>query len=330
MTAPVPLSALATCLEDIDAPLTTKFLFSNATHLHRDMEYLWGLKIYTIDPTHERSVLHMRKSMGPLSRGSSRWTLVPTEQTLVAMDALQAHNFTDPISERRSFLTEFSAVEYEYIFVPLRTDVDFFILQPGKAPRRFSAPYAEFPRVTSSANPFFVAFDALPKIRPHHVSGSETWHRVFRALTVHWFPGVIPEEFFLVPHPKSLVSVVDSDDGDDLSMVDSDDRSDPDNDPESKFGNDETIVTPTDEEGPSAVPHKDAFVHEWVERDAKRRPKDPVPSNPPSPPPRTALQRDVTRKLLQTFRAAPRWRKDSHRGKDVTARLFTAPSVTIV
>ncbi|KAF8205538.1 hypothetical protein K438DRAFT_1963977 [Mycena galopus ATCC 62051] len=107
MTATVPFNVLATCLEDIDAPLPTRFLFSNVTYLHRDMEYLWGLEIYTIDPTHERSILHVRKSMGPLPNGTVTWTLVPTEETLVAMDALQAHNFTDPISERRSFLTSF-------------------------------------------------------------------------------------------------------------------------------------------------------------------------------------------------------------------------------
>ncbi|KAJ7240304.1 hypothetical protein B0H12DRAFT_1326455, partial [Mycena haematopus] len=140
MTTTVPLSAIATCLEDIDAPLTAKFLFSkDNAYLHRDLEYLWGLEIYTMDPTHERSILHIRKSMGPSPSGGSRWTLVPTEETLMAMRALQVHNFTVPVSERRSFLTEFSAPEYQYIFVPLHSDVDFFVLQPGGAPRRFSA-----------------------------------------------------------------------------------------------------------------------------------------------------------------------------------------------
>ncbi|KAF8205572.1 hypothetical protein K438DRAFT_1964006 [Mycena galopus ATCC 62051] len=323
MTATVPLSALATCLEDIDAPLTTKFLFSNANHLHRDMEYLWGLEIYTMDPTHERSILHLRKSMGPLPNGAVTWTLVPTEETLVAMRALQVHNFTVPISERRSFLTEFSDPEYEYIFVPLDTDVDFFILQPGEAPRRFSAPYTDFPRVTSTANPFFVTFESRLKISRSLMPHSTTWQRAFGGLTMHWSPGVIPEEFFVVSYPKSLATVIDSDDGSEPdALLDG---------PESKSGSDETIATPTDEEGPSPVPHKDTFVHEWVERDAKRRRKDPVPSNPPfPPPPRTALRRDVTRRLPKAVRAAPQWREESQRGKDVTARLFTPPSVTIV
>ncbi|KAJ7906051.1 hypothetical protein B0H13DRAFT_2333921 [Mycena leptocephala] len=149
----VPLSALATSIED-DAQLTTKFLFPKDVRLHRHMEYLWGLEIYTIDPTHERSILHTRKSMG----GIRTWTLAPTEETLATMNALQTHNFTEPLSERKSFLTEFSAPEYEYIFVPLYTEDDFFVLEPGRVPQRFSFPYTNFPRVTSSANPFFVAF----------------------------------------------------------------------------------------------------------------------------------------------------------------------------
>jgi hypothetical protein len=37
--------------------------------------------------------------------GIRTWTLAPTEETLAAMDALQTHNFTDPVSERKSFLT---------------------------------------------------------------------------------------------------------------------------------------------------------------------------------------------------------------------------------
>ncbi|KAJ7240313.1 hypothetical protein B0H12DRAFT_1134868 [Mycena haematopus] len=133
-----------------------------------------------MDPTHERSILHIRKSMGPSPSGGSRWTLVPTEETLVAMSELQ----------------EFSATEYEYTFVPLRTNVDFFILQPGEAPRRFSSPYTDFPRVTSSANPFFVAFDARPKIRAFIVSRSERWHRIFGALTMHCPPELSLKTFF--------------------------------------------------------------------------------------------------------------------------------------
>jgi hypothetical protein len=33
------------------------------------------------------------------------WTLIPTEETLAAMEALQDHNITAPVSQRKSFLT---------------------------------------------------------------------------------------------------------------------------------------------------------------------------------------------------------------------------------
>ncbi|KAJ7240838.1 hypothetical protein B0H12DRAFT_1326356 [Mycena haematopus] len=290
MTATVPLSAIATCLEDLDAPLTTKFLFSkDKAHLHRDMEYLWGLEM------HDGSDSRTRKSMGPSPSGGSRWTLVPTEETLIAMRALQTHNFTVPVSERKSFLTvshislidpltrrltmpqEFSAPEYQYIFVPLHTDIDFFILQPGEAPRRFSAPYADFPLVSSSANPFFVTFDSRPKIRRSHVSGSETWHDVYGDLTMHWYNGVIPEDFLLSCYPETLITESDDESNPDALLVGL----------ESRSGSDETVVpTPMSEEGPSPVPHKEAFVYDWVQRHA-------IPSNRPPPTPRGDQTRDL-------------------------------------
>ncbi|KAJ7892737.1 hypothetical protein B0H14DRAFT_3125927 [Mycena olivaceomarginata] len=141
MTTAVPLSALATSLEDINAPLTRRF--------------------YS-----QRGCPYIRKSaeVSLISRAGG-WTLVPTEETLAAMLALQKYNITAPVSERKSFLTEFSATEYEYIIVPLSTELDFFILQPGEAPRRFSSPYTGLPRVTSSAHPFFVAFDSADEDR---------------------------------------------------------------------------------------------------------------------------------------------------------------------
>ncbi|KAJ7224294.1 hypothetical protein GGX14DRAFT_694057, partial [Mycena pura] len=236
----VPLSALATSLEDIDAPLTTKYLFpENDIRLHRDMEYFWGLEIYTINPRHERSMIHIRKSMEvPFPSGTGGWTLVPTEDTLLAMQSLQERNYTVPVSERESFLTVFSAPEYEYIFVPLYTDVDFFILLPRQAPQRFSTPYTDFPRVTSSANPFFVAFESRRKIQRFHVTASKSWHRLFRGLTLHWSGSALPEEFLQSYHPECLIS--ESGDGSEPDM--------PLIDPESKSGGDETIMTPKDEE----------------------------------------------------------------------------------
>ncbi|KAF7371019.1 hypothetical protein MSAN_00736100 [Mycena sanguinolenta] len=290
MTTTIPLSALATC--ENDTKFTKKFLFPKDDRLHRDMEYMWGLDAYTIDPTHERSILEIRSSMQVPFADGGNWALVPTEETLVAMRALQVHNTTVPISERKSFLTEFAAPEYEYIFVPLRTNVTFFIMRPGRDAQQFSAPYADFPRVTSSANPFFATFDSRLKI-PQSLF-SETWNMVFGRLTMHWYPGVIPKEFFHPPcYPETLIS-------------ESEDESEPDTPPVDP----ETIVTPI-EEGSWPVPGKKTRVCEWVRKDAKRPRMDTTLCSPPPPTP----QKDRKKKFYDTVRAGPRWPVESKRGK---------------
>ncbi|KAJ7864027.1 hypothetical protein B0H13DRAFT_2069849 [Mycena leptocephala] len=298
MTTTVALSTLATFIED-DAQLTTKFLFPKDVRLHRHMEYLWGLEIYTIDPTHERSILHIRKSMG----GIRTWTLAPTEKTLAAMKALQTHNFTDPVSERTSFLTEFSAAEYEYIFVPLYTEDDFFVLEPGRAPQRFGFPYTNFPRVTCSANPFFVTFYSRPKIQRFHASTSKTWHRLFGDITMQWCACPLPEEFLLSCYPDTLISETVDDE------------------PKSKSGSEETVVTPM-EEGPSPVPDKESFVYDWVRRDA-RQPHERLVLGSPAPRPLARLE-DYTgkRKNSEASPPSPRWPKESKRGMESCERLF--------
>ncbi|KAF7361637.1 hypothetical protein MVEN_00507000 [Mycena venus] len=309
MTITVPLSALATSLEDIDAPLTTKYLFpQNDTRLHRHMEYLWGLDIYGIDPAHERSVVHIRKSMeAPFPSGTGSWTLVPTEETLAAMESLQKRNLSVPIRERKCFLTEFSATEYEYIFVPLHAEVDFFILRPGQTPQRFSAPYNGFPRVTSGANPFFVTFEAQFKIPPFFdASISEAWDRLFGDVTMFWFGGALPEDFLLSCYPETLIS--ESEDGSEPAA--------PLGGHESKSGSDETIMTPIDEEGPSPAPDKEAFVFDWVRRDANRpHERLIVPPLPPTP------RGDRTRRV--NLKDTPQWRTETKRGKAHSERLFT-------
>ncbi|KAJ7666251.1 hypothetical protein DFH06DRAFT_1127372 [Mycena polygramma] len=121
MTMTVPLSALATSADDTDATqLGKRYLFPKNNAL-----------IFTIEPKHERSILEIRKSMETLpGSDDTGWTLVPTEETLIAMDVLQTHNITASISERKSFLTEFSAAQYEYIFVPLNTEAEFCLGKP--------------------------------------------------------------------------------------------------------------------------------------------------------------------------------------------------------
>ncbi|KAJ7212175.1 hypothetical protein GGX14DRAFT_519752 [Mycena pura] len=314
MTTTVPLSALATSLEDIDAPLTTKYLYpQNDCRLHRHMEYLWGLNIHTFNPAHERSIIRIRKSMDVpfLKSGAGSWTLAPTEETLAAMYALQKHNMVVPIYGRKSFLSEFPAAEYEYIFVPF-TDVDFYVLLPGQAPRRLSAPYSDFPLVTSSANPFFVTFDSQLMIEPRDPQFSEAWDRFFGDITTLW-GGALPEDFLLSSsgYPQTLIS--ESGDGSepDVPLIG----------PESKSNSDETILTPVDEEelASPAAPDKEAFVFDWVRRDATlRHERLIVLPLPPTP------RGDRTRRV--NTRDTPQWCTETQRGKKHGERLLTLSS----
>ncbi|KAJ7185583.1 isoprenoid synthase domain-containing protein [Mycena filopes] len=277
MASVVPLTALSTSPDAGGAPLTRKYLFrDDDVRVQRLMEYLWGLEINTMDRNHESSILHIHKSMTTLIRG--RWALAPTEDTLAAMESLQRHNYTVPISERRSFLdVEFPAGEYEYIFVPLNTDADFFVLEPGRAPRRFSAPYDNFPHVTSSANPFFVMFSSRLRMASSDVSNSDEWHRLFSEVTLEWFSDDPPEDFLLSSYPESLVSDAESE-----TQVDS------------KSGGHETVVTPMDEDS-SSVPDKEAFVDDWLRDDIGQPQENLVWSGTPSPWPFAPLPALLTR-----------------------------------
>ncbi|KAJ7033698.1 hypothetical protein C8F04DRAFT_1103859 [Mycena alexandri] len=303
MTTSVPLSALATSPDDTSTKLSKKFLFSQVEgYLHRQIEYLWGMEIHTIDPTHERSVIRIRKSMETLPKGS--WTLVPTEETLAAMQALQVHNYTVPVSERKSFLAEFPAAEYEYMFVPLSTDVDFFILEPGRTPQRLSAPYDNFPRVTSSVNPFFVTFYSRLKIHSFRASASPTWNRLFGTIMVACSSSVAT--------PESLIS-------------ESGDESEPDPELHSKSGSDETVMTPIDE-GPSPVPEKESFVKTWVKhrrRDSYRVYERPTLSSPSPWPP--APREERARALRDAVKMYASWHRETERGRNCTRRFFRDP-----
>ncbi|KAJ6470073.1 hypothetical protein C8R47DRAFT_1200555 [Mycena vitilis] len=296
MTRTVPLSALATSDEDTDTKkLKRRYLFpmENVT-LHRHMEYLWGLEICTINPKHKRSIIKFRKSMANFPTGCG-WTLVPREETLGAMNALQVHNFTVPISKRKSFLTEFSAKEYEYIFVPLYTDIDFFILEAGRAPQRFSAPYTDFPLVTSSANPFFVTFYSWPKVPRIHEPASKTWHRQFGDLKIQWRPFPLPEDF-LRSYAPTLITLTNHGSKPELHYEGSD----------SKSGSDGTVATSADE-ALSLVPNKDVHICHWVHQTGQLY--EPLPP-PPLPP-----QRRRNSKQQKTIPFHPRWRTESKLGK---------------
>ncbi|KAJ7601189.1 hypothetical protein C8J56DRAFT_1157407 [Mycena floridula] len=319
MIVTVPLHTLAAANEDIDEPLTEKYLFAAAAPagLHRHMEYLWELEIFTIDPIHERSIIHIRKSMQKLvSDDWGDWTLVPTEETLVAMFSLQKYNASCPISERKSFLAEFTAPEYEYIFVPLQTDVDFFILQPGNAPQQFSAPYRNFPRVTSSANPFFVTFNSRLRIRQNNPLFSETWHQLFGDIALQWHAFPLPQDFLL-----SCYSCYPDDFRSETAYEsESDSHSSGDG---SKSGSDETMVKPV-EECLLPVPGKEELVYQWVQHDADPRLHQRLGKVNMTPwPPAPCEER--SRALKDALRFYPCWHKESKRGRQCSQRLWKRP-----
>ncbi|KAJ7651467.1 hypothetical protein DFH06DRAFT_544080 [Mycena polygramma] len=239
------------------------------------------------------------------------WTLAPTEETLEAMRKLQHHNCTVPVSERKSALTEFDAAEYEYILVPLCADVEFFILEAGQAPRRFSAPYTGFPRVTSSVNPVFVTFYSRQRITRFHIPDSERWHLLFNALKLPWLASFLPKEFFLCRYPATLVTLTGHGSEPELHH----------GGPESEPGSDETAATPADE-GPSfaLVPDKVEFVRDWLLHDASQPHERLVLTSPvwsrlePAPP-------THHRKPARFGPLHPRWQTESERGKAFCKRL---------
>ncbi|KAJ7185564.1 hypothetical protein C8R46DRAFT_1060999 [Mycena filopes] len=286
----VPLSALTTTPEVVNAPLTRKYLFpDDDVRLQRRMEYLWGLEINTLNTRHQSSILHIHQSMATLPPGS--WTLAPTEETLAAMEALQKHNYTVPVSERISFLDAFSAAEYEYAFVP-NTDVEILVLEPGQTPRRFSAPYDNFPLVTSSANPFFVTFNSRLMLSSSDASPSQQWDRLFSDLTIEWFHDP-PDDFLFSCYPRFP--------------------------PDSKCGSDETVATPMDE-SPSFVPDKVAFVDAWLRDEAGQPQEEPVCSTPsPTWPP---APQEKARRLREAIKLYPCWHRETKRGVKWTERLF--------
>ncbi|KAK7005772.1 hypothetical protein R3P38DRAFT_2556582 [Favolaschia claudopus] len=311
MTTTVPIDAIATCRrdleEDYEAKLATTFLFPNDKCKHRRMEYLWGLEIYTIDPTHERSILKVRESMTvPLPNGRRSWVLLPTEETLVAMVALQVHNFNVPISERKSFLAEFSAKEYEYIFLPLSTEVDFFVSRPGRGLQSLRRPSTDILRVKSTANPFFVTFDAwlvggdLSSFQP-----SLVWTDHLARLTIHWHRKNLPDEFLLSCYPETLVS--ESAAAETMSETDFD---------VSKAGSEETVVTPLDEY-PSPVLGKYTLVSAWVQQESQQPHDRVVPVNIIPPTPRGDRTRGIG-----AYKRPPQWRLESKRGLQAFERHF--------
>ncbi|KAK7001597.1 hypothetical protein R3P38DRAFT_3045904 [Favolaschia claudopus] len=309
MTYAVPLDTIATSLEDLrDDSLTTRNLCPWDNHcMLRQLEYLWGLEPYALDPMQNSmqdskcNRLEYHKSMDvKLPNGNRSWTLIPTEETLAAIFALHRQNCYAPISERKPFFTEFPASQFEYIFVPLTTQLDFFIRVSGK-PQKYTAPYNDFPRVISSANPFFVAFDSRVSIHKDRHSPSEEWRRLFVRLSILWHPSPLPDGFLPKCYSPSHYSVSDSDASD----------------VGSNCASEETVVS-TVYEGPFLAPdNKEELVKNWLKTDSPQgEPVVPGNSLPPTP------RGDRARKVPEASLKRAQWRVESKRGLEYFERYF--------
>ncbi|KAJ7599310.1 hypothetical protein C8J56DRAFT_916406 [Mycena floridula] len=183
MNNSVPLEALTTAIDDLAAPLEKYVLVTHADHRHREFEYRWGLNPFEFDENHERNAIYMRKSMHALYRRN--WCLIPTRETLAAMREMLTYNQRCAVTERKSFLEEFSEPEYEYIFLPWNTTEE--IIVDGN---RYSPPYDGFPRVKCSANPFFLAFHAQNQILlADHSLCPRDYRNAFARISASWHGG---------------------------------------------------------------------------------------------------------------------------------------------
>ncbi|KAJ7584243.1 hypothetical protein C8J56DRAFT_1167039 [Mycena floridula] len=235
---------------------------------------------------HERSIVHVRKSMLKLPRGRCQ-ALVPTEEAVgMLLDAASLQEFSDPT--------------YEYLFIPLKTDIDFFVVEAGRAPQRYSSPYTNFPRITSSANPFFVMLAVSSQINI--------------SLTIHWIRSNLPQKFILSCFPEDLVS-------------DNGDESDSDG-----------LLTPlnpeTDEQGrkpASSESHrlddlsppadKELLISNWVRHDADPKRLSPPVTEFHSPWPPSA-PKEKPRPAIDAVYCEPSWFTDSEQGKILVDRYF--------
>ncbi|KAJ7592158.1 hypothetical protein C8J56DRAFT_521405 [Mycena floridula] len=286
MNNSVPLEALATASDDLSAPLEKYVLVTDSKHLHRALEYSWGLNRLEFDENHERNAIYMRKSMHALFPFG--WSLIPTKETLTAMREMLEFNVVCGVTERKSFLTEFSAPEYEYIFLPMDIQVDILVYG-----QRYSPPYHGFPRIKCSANPFFLAFHSQSQVLlSNRALCPGDYQDAFSIVSSSWHSGC-PSWFSLEPDSSSGSS-------DTLEESEwSEDSRDP-------------LPAPAPPARRQASVAKDSLIANWVKSNA-----DPKLHEPAMEPLKLPLK---ARKPRPDSKAA--WRRDSVLGQRWTEQLF--------
>ncbi|KAL1660109.1 hypothetical protein GGF50DRAFT_63895 [Schizophyllum commune] len=179
------------------------------------------------------------------------WRLVPTPDTLKAIETMLRHNARADDNSRKVFTEEFPGPNHEYELIPAALKLEgrrpTIYIDVGEAtPRAFNYPYSDLPTVKSRAHPFFV----LDSLEGFMLGGARLlrypWMRPYRqaALRVSGlWRGTPPVEFrygSALPlehrHPGSIKGDTDSPSRQDSCDADTHDSNGASPDPEGRSG----------------------------------------------------------------------------------------------
>ncbi|KAL1695865.1 hypothetical protein GGG16DRAFT_109039 [Schizophyllum commune] len=219
MPPSIPSTSIST-QKDLNALPIIQYRLVNfdAGYFRRQMEhfeYYWGLQKGELDLSTPLNHIQLRSDMAD-RMDNSEWTLLPTEKTLDAMNALSDFNKTAGIHNRKRFTEELPEQEYEYEFLPLhiaKRDRPSMYLKRGSTIRTIKKAYSKVPRIRSRAHPLFVVFRIFDQILSGYSSLSQSkCDRLVRTVsdTLRRWVDTPPAEFLVGPdiwaehrHPSS-------------------------------------------------------------------------------------------------------------------------------
>ncbi|KAL1735020.1 hypothetical protein EV714DRAFT_280649 [Schizophyllum commune] len=162
----VPLTAISFNDSIAEEPLTGRQVVSLDQDLDYQriwtLEWFWGLSKGTLPLKSDLNILEMRADMLQ-SYDEEGWTLVPTADTLKAMEVILRHNVRAEDAFRKVFTEEISTPVHEYRLVPIGMKAQglrpTIYVDVGEAtPRAVRHPYNDLPTIKSGAHPFFVVY----------------------------------------------------------------------------------------------------------------------------------------------------------------------------
>ncbi|KAL1713082.1 hypothetical protein EV715DRAFT_296434 [Schizophyllum commune] len=182
------------------------------------LEWYWGLPKGALSTKCRLNRFEMRADMLK-SYNEDGWILMPTTETLKAIEVMLRHNIQAGNTQRRTFTEEFPAAMHQYQLLPAALSGKgrrpTIYVDIGEAtPRQFHYPYSDLPTVESRTHPFFV----LHALEGFMLGSARVlrypWLRPYRqaALRVSGlWRGAPPREFRWGPdlplehwHPKSI------------------------------------------------------------------------------------------------------------------------------